>query len=110
MPMHDVLSRPACDQARGEGRCRMTAFTKIPKQVEEALDNWNVSASRRTFLKSAGLLVVSFAGTAEAQSTAPSQGAAAAAAGPYPDINYHQLDSWIVIHQDNTATFYVGKT
>src|SRR6185503_9911785 len=23
---------------------------------------------------------------------------------------YHQLDSWIVIHEDNTATFYVGKT
>ena len=32
------------------------------------------------------------------------------AAGPYPDPDYRQLDSWIVIHQDNTATFYVGKT
>ena len=32
------------------------------------------------------------------------------AAGPYPDPNFRQLDSWIVIHQDNTATFYVGKT
>src|SRR5262249_30221307 len=26
------------------------------------------------------------------------------------DPDYRQLDSWIVIHQDNTATFYVGKT
>ena len=34
----------------------------------------------------------------------------AQAAGPYPDINFRQLDSWIVIHQNNTATFYVGKT
>ncbi|MGH9257288.1 MAG: molybdopterin cofactor-binding domain-containing protein, partial [Vicinamibacterales bacterium] len=29
---------------------------------------------------------------------------------PYPDPDFRQLDSWIVIHQDNTATFYVGKT
>ena len=35
---------------------------------------------------------------------------AAAAAGPYPDPDYKQLDSWIVVHEDNTATFYVGKT
>ena len=34
----------------------------------------------------------------------------AQAAGPYPDPNFRQLDSWIVIHEDNTATFYVGKT
>jgi CO/xanthine dehydrogenase Mo-binding subunit len=32
------------------------------------------------------------------------------AAGPYIDPDFHQLDSWVVIHQDNTATFYVGKT
>ena len=32
------------------------------------------------------------------------------AAGPYPDPDFKQLDSWIVVHQDNTATFYVGKT
>ena len=32
------------------------------------------------------------------------------AAGPYPDPDFHQLDSWIVIHENNTATFYVGKT
>src|SRR6185295_12925973 len=35
---------------------------------------------------------------------------AQAAAGPYPDPDFKQLDSWIVVHQDNTATFYVGKT
>src|SRR6185503_1374003 len=34
----------------------------------------------------------------------------AAAAGPYPDPDYLQLDTWIAIHQNNTATFYVGKT
>ena len=36
--------------------------------------------------------------------------AAAQVAGPYPDPDFRQLDSWIVIHQDTTATFYVGKT
>ena len=33
-----------------------------------------------------------------------------AAAGPYPDLDFLQLDSWIVIRPDNTATFFVGKT
>ena len=31
-------------------------------------------------------------------------------AGPYPDPDFRQLDSWIAIHEDNTATFFVGKT
>jgi CO/xanthine dehydrogenase Mo-binding subunit len=35
---------------------------------------------------------------------------AAEAPGPYPDPDFRRLDSWIVIHADNTATFYVGKT
>ena len=35
---------------------------------------------------------------------------AVAGAGPYPDVDFRQLDSWIVIRQDNTATFFVGKT
>src|SRR5206468_2230940 len=61
-----------------------------------------------------GLFVVSL-GAATAASpllTAPDGGAAAApaAAGSYPDLDFRQLDSWIVIHEDNTATFYVGKT
>ena len=30
--------------------------------------------------------------------------------GPYPDVDFRQLDSWIVIREDNTATFFVGKT
>ena len=42
----------------------------------------------------------------------PLAGAAgrAARAGPYPDPDFRQLDSWIVIRENNTATFYVGKT
>ncbi|HUI58344.1 MAG TPA: molybdopterin cofactor-binding domain-containing protein, partial [Bryobacteraceae bacterium] len=85
----------------------MTASNPIPKQVEEIL-----TTHRRGFLKSASLLLVSFATVAGAlKSEADAQsGSAAPGAGPYPDPDFRQLDSWIVIHEDNTATFYVGKT
>src|SRR6202163_1887350 len=91
----------------------MTAFTNIPKQVEELLQKSDVTIARRRFLKGAGMLVVSFgvAGSHPLVRAAMAQaGAAANAAGPYPDPDFHQLNSWIVIHEDNTATFYVGKT
>ncbi len=38
----------------------MTTFTNVPKQVEDGLDHSALTPSRRKFLKSAGLLVVSF--------------------------------------------------
>ena len=91
----------------------MTAFTNIPKQVEELLQKSDVTIARRSFLKGAGMLVVSFgvAGSHPLVRAAMAQaGAVANAAGPYPDPDFHQLNSWIVIHEDNTATFYVGKT
>ena len=89
----------------------MIAFTNIPKQVEEALGKGSGATSRRNFLKSAGLLVVSFSATgARPLIPAASAQAPAAAAGPYTDPDFRQLDSWIVIHEDSSATFYVGKT
>jgi CO/xanthine dehydrogenase Mo-binding subunit len=57
------------------------------------------------------MLVVSFTplvSSAQTPTNAPAP--APRADGPYPDPDFRQLDSWIVIHQDNTATFYVGKT
>src|SRR6185295_3266521 len=53
-------------------------------------------------------LVVSLGAVGAAQRFAAT--AAAQGGGPYPDPDFHQLDSWIVIHENNTATFYVGKT
>jgi nicotinate dehydrogenase subunit B len=91
----------------------MTAFTNIPKRIEELLQKSDGTIARRSFLKGAGMLVVSLgvAGSHPLVRAAIAQaGAAANAAGPYPDPDFHQLDSWIVIHEDNTATFYVGKT
>ncbi|MBY0505711.1 MAG: molybdopterin-dependent oxidoreductase [Bryobacteraceae bacterium] len=75
----------------------MSVESVIPRQIEELL-----SSHRRNFLKSAGLFAVSLATPGVAQTNPPP--------GPYRDPDFRQLDSWIVIHQDNTATFYVGKT
>src|SRR5262245_13617349 len=67
VPLHDVLPHPGRHQAGREknsrwwvdfeqGGGRMTAFTNIPKQVEEVLEKWNITTSRRNFLKNSGLL------------------------------------------------------
>ncbi|MEZ5285366.1 MAG: molybdopterin cofactor-binding domain-containing protein [Vicinamibacterales bacterium] len=64
--------------------------------------------SRRDFLKTSGCLVVGISALGAAPALASQAGAQAA--GPYPDPDFRQLDSWIVIREDGTATFYVGKT
>ena len=61
-------------------------------------------STRRDFLKSSGCLVVSLSALSHADLEALQAG------GPYPDPDFRKLDSWIVIREDNTATFYVGKT
>lgn len=66
--------------------------------------------SRREFLRTGGLLVASVAAVPVDAVAAFLQQRVAAPAGPYPDKDYLQLDSWIVIRADNTATFFVGKT
>src|SRR4249920_760798 len=86
--------------------------TTVPQQIEDALENLNTNISRRNFLRNSGLLVVSLSAAAIATPLVAegAQAGSPQAAGLYPDKNFRQLDSWIVIHQDNTATFYVGKT
>jgi nicotinate dehydrogenase subunit B len=92
----------------------MSNSVQLPKAVEDAVLGLSPAgphqASRRSFLKASGALVISLSvastltgGDAIAQETA-------AAVGPYPDPDFLKLDTWIVIHPDNTATFYVGKT
>jgi len=71
--------------------------------------------SRRDFLKTSGMLVVGIGAASVTGADGPTfaavQGTGAAqSAGPYPDVDFRQLDSWIVVRADNTATFYVGKT
>ncbi len=60
-------------------------------------------STRREFIKTSGMLVVGIA-------VGPPFMGGQDGAGPYPDPDFRQLDSWIVIRQDNTATFFVGKT
>src|SRR5579863_1956917 len=84
----------------------MSVSMAIPKQIEEAL-----VLNRRGFLKSAGFLAVSYAAFSGAAITeADAQSSKPPGPGPYPIPDFHQIDSWVVIHPDNTATFYVGKT
>jgi nicotinate dehydrogenase subunit B len=67
--------------------------------------------SRRDFLQTSGWLLVSVGAAAVAGPFGDHLDAqSGATAGPYPDPDFKQLDAWIVIHQDNTATFSVGKT
>ncbi|HET9130536.1 MAG TPA: molybdopterin cofactor-binding domain-containing protein, partial [Terriglobia bacterium] len=76
-----------------------------------------MSIQRRDFLKQSGMLIVGFSAAGSAALSAARQAGQAAplaqagqAAGLYPDPDFRKLDSWIVIHENNTATFYVGKT
>src|SRR5262245_26010784 len=96
--MHDVLPR-----ADGHQACR-----------EDDRGQKGGRMIRREFLKTSGALIVTF-GAASVTGADPlaavlSEAQGVPAAGPYPDPDYKQLDSWIVVHADNTATFYVGKT
>ena len=58
----------------------MTTFTNVPKQVEELLEQWNGTISRRTFLKGSGLLVVSVGAAAAVRSSGASRADASAQA------------------------------
>jgi nicotinate dehydrogenase subunit B len=88
----------------------MTTATGIPKHVEDILESIGGTTSRRNLLKNAGLLVVSFAAAGTSPLISRANAQAPAKAGPYPDVDFRQVDSWIVIHEDSSVTFYVGKT
>ena len=72
--------------------------------MDQTLDG----ATRRAFLKTSGVLVVGVSAVGVAGLDLFRS--IAEAAGPYPDPDFRQLDAWIAIHADNTATFSVGKT
>jgi nicotinate dehydrogenase subunit B len=92
----------------------MTSGKVASRALGNAVESGNgqVSTTRRDFLRTSGFLVVgvsaaSVAGPLSAVGQTPAPGLAP---GPYPDPDFRQLDSWIVVRPDNTATFYVGKT
>src|SRR5688572_3090395 len=89
MPLHDVLPHQRRGEAGGKqaGRPRM---------------------KRRDFIRTSSILAVRLVATQAGLKTRLYAGQIPA--GPYPDPDCPQLDSWIVIKAHNTATFFVGKT
>ncbi len=93
----------------------MRHLTDLPKDLRTALEQWDGTTSRREFLRRSGLFVMGLHG-ARMVSVAPflagprSAEAATRAQGPYPDVDFRLLDSWLVVREDGTATFFVGKT
>jgi nicotinate dehydrogenase subunit B len=92
----------------------MRHLAELPKEVTDALDSLGGTTTRRDFLKSSGLFVLSFSGgTGVAGALAHGHLSPVAAdnnAPLYPDPDFRLLDSWLVVHEDSRATFYVGKT
>ena len=84
----------------------MSEALEFPRAIRDLLDTANGSTSRRNFLKASGALVLTIGG----QALPGGEALAQAVSGPYPDPDYLELDTWIVIHPDNSATFFVGKT
>ncbi len=82
------------------------------ERASQTGDGHESGLPRREFLKHTGLLVVGFAavGVETLPLEASAQGPAVLGPGPYPDLDFRQLDSWIAIREDGTATFFVGKT
>jgi len=85
----------------------MSKSFALPKAIEDALRSVNPAISRRGFLAASGAVVVTVGLGAIPGGRALAQ---EAKAGPYVDPDFLKLDTWIVIHPDNTATFFVGKT
>ena len=88
----------------------MSTGLRLPEIVENALHASSLSTSRRNFLQGSGALVVSVGFNGFSATSALAAAAGVSAKGPYTDPDFRQLDTWIVIHPDNTATFFVGKT
>src|SRR4051812_9594202 len=103
LPLRDVSENPDGDPEgrRRDGERWEVAMTEMLKK----------EFSRKSFVKGGGALVVGFSVGAAAFGSGKAQGAAAAtvhgvAGGPLP---LNQLDTWIAIHADNTATVYTGR-
>ena len=82
----------------------------IPREIEQALEPWSGTTSRRDFLKTSGLFVLSFSSLPMTEGVSLVGAGSGPRAAPYPDPDFRLLDSWLVVHEDGTATFYVGKT
>ena len=74
------------------------------REFEKAEMNAAAGASRRDFLKSAGMMVVGFAATGEAAKLA-----AQSPVNPTGLVDATKVDSWVSIAADESVTIYSGK-
>jgi CO/xanthine dehydrogenase Mo-binding subunit len=88
----------------------MNTALQLPKAIEDALQKRGSSTSRRNFLRASGALVISLGFNSLPRDNALAATVLDGAEGPYVDPDFRQVDTWIVIHPDNSATFFVGKT
>ena len=88
----------------------MRDITDAPEGLVQALDRWDGKTTRREFLQRSGLFVFGARMADVAPFVWHSGSADQTATGPYPDVDFRHLDSWIVVRDNGTATFYVGKT
>src|SRR5690606_24351845 len=98
VPLHDLLPYSSRHQARRKGD-RMTPFNNA--SVESHLVEGAAGTTRREFLKNSGRLVVGFSALSAMPGVPLAEAVlnAAQGVGPYPDPDFRQLDSWIVIRQ-----------
>ena len=97
------------------GRGPINGERQVVPSLDNALARWGGTTSRRDFLKTSGLFVFGLSGAGAVGAgrwgygTEPS-GDESSEPASYPDPDFLQLDSWLVVHEDGSATFYVGKT
>ena len=96
------------------GKGPATGDGQVANSIDRAVERWGGTTSRRDFLKTSGLFVFGLSGMSAAGEPigAARQGVGSRPSEPgaYPDPDFLQLDSWLVVHEDGSATFYVGKT
>ncbi len=92
------------------GQAPVNGDRRLGSSLGHALATWEGTTSRRDFLKTSGLFVFGMSGLGAAGLGQWDPGAGPTEAAPYLDPDFLQLDSWLVVHEDGSATFYVGKT
>src|SRR4029079_3614407 len=101
VPLRYLSTHPDRDQAgsRGDGEGRQVAMTGFVHERE---------LSRKTLLKGGGALLITFSTLG---ATLGAKAASAAGNGPFDSFGPYdsqQLDSWIAVHADNTASIKLG--
>ena len=89
--------------------CRCGTYPRVMKAIQRAslaMRGCEMS-TRRDFLKAGGALVVGFSLGECTRRTATERANGVSPSSPRP-LDLKQIDTWLAIHADNTATVYIG--